>query len=173
VPDLLALAGGPAEAPQAVLAGGFFGGWLPMDAMPGLRLSQQSLRPAGAALGPGVVVLLPASACPLAEASHAVSYLAGQSAGQCGPCKFGLPVLAECMRRIAFGRPGIDVLQAVQQVIHLVAGRGACHLPDSATGLVASTMSVFEAEVRWHSEHGPCPRTGRPPVLPAPEPVTA
>jgi NADH:ubiquinone oxidoreductase subunit F (NADH-binding) len=171
--DLLSLAGGPAADPQAVLAGGYFGGWLPMQALPGLRLSQPSLRRAGASLGPGVIVLLPAAACPLAETAHAVAYLAGQSAGQCGPCKFGLPVLAECMQRIAFGRPGPDLLGSVDQVVGLVAGRGACHLPDSAAGLAAGTLTVFEAEVRRHAEQGPCPRVNHPPVLPAAELVTA
>jgi NADH:ubiquinone oxidoreductase subunit F (NADH-binding) len=171
--DLLTLAGGPAETPQALLAGGYFGGWLPMPAIPGLRLSQQCLRQAGAALGPGVMVLLPESACPLAETANAVAYLARQSAKQCGPCKFGLPVLAECMQRIAFSQPGADVLDAVQQVIHLVTDRGACHLPNSATGLVASTLTVFGAEVHGHAQLGPCPRTGHPPVLPIGDWVTA
>ncbi len=173
VTDLISLAGGPAADPQAVLAGGYFGGWLPMQALAGLRLSQPSLRRAGASLGPGVIVLLPAAACPLAETAHAVAYLAGQSAGQCGPCKLGLPVLAECMQRIAFGRPGRDLLGSVQQVFALVAGRGACHLPDSAAGLAAGTLAVFEAEVRRHAEQGPCPRVNHPQVLPAPDLVPA
>jgi NADH:ubiquinone oxidoreductase subunit F (NADH-binding) len=49
---LLDLAGGAAEPPQAALAGGYFGGWLPLPAAGGVPLTDQSLRAAGAALGP-------------------------------------------------------------------------------------------------------------------------
>ncbi|HBW20385.1 MAG TPA: proton-conducting membrane transporter, partial [Actinobacteria bacterium] len=57
--SLLQRAGGPAEAPAAVLAGGYFGGWLPLPAAQHIPLSDEALRPAGASLGPGVLVLLP------------------------------------------------------------------------------------------------------------------
>ena len=39
--------------------------------------------------------------CPLGEVAQVVQYLAGESAGQCGPCRLGLPDLA---RAVAAGR---------------------------------------------------------------------
>jgi NADH:ubiquinone oxidoreductase subunit F (NADH-binding)/ferredoxin len=91
VGDLLRQAGGPSEAPQAILAGGYFGGWLRYDQALGVPVSDPALRAVGATLGPGVLVLLPESACGLAETARIVAYLASQSAGQCGPCLNGLP----------------------------------------------------------------------------------
>jgi NADH:ubiquinone oxidoreductase subunit F (NADH-binding) len=168
VGSILDRAGGPTQAPQAVLAGGYFGGWLPLPAAAGVPLTDEALRAAGAALGPGVLVVLPQSACPLAETARVVDYLAGQSAGQCGPCQNGLPALAQAMGHVAFGWPGDDVLGWTHQLTALVRGRGACHLPDGTAGLVASTLATFAADLGWHAQRGPCGRAGAPPVLPVP-----
>jgi NADH:ubiquinone oxidoreductase subunit F (NADH-binding) len=103
--DLLERAGGPAEPPQAALAGGYFGGWLPCPAGLNVQVSDASLRAAGAALGPGILVVLPESACGLAETARTISCLAAQSAGQCGPCLNGLPALAAAFYQAAFAQP--------------------------------------------------------------------
>jgi NADH:ubiquinone oxidoreductase subunit F (NADH-binding) len=167
---LLDQAGGPAEPPQAVLAGGYFGGWLPFPDAAAVPLTARSLRAAGAALGPGVLIVLPAASCPLAETARVARYLAGQSAGQCGPCRNGLPALAEALSHVAFGRPGADLLRWTHDLLTLVRGRGACHLPDGTAGLVASALTTFEADLRDHASRGPCGRATRPPVLPLPPP---
>jgi len=166
--DLLERAGGPAEPPQAVLAGGYFGGWLPYPAAQGIRMTDADLRDAGAALGPGVLVLLPESACGLAETARTIGYLAGQNAGQCGPCRNGLPALAAALGEVAFGWPGPGTLDWTRQLLALVTGRGACHLPDGTAALAASALRVFGDDLRRHAGSGPCPRAGRAPVLRVP-----
>jgi NADH:ubiquinone oxidoreductase subunit F (NADH-binding) len=168
VGDLLRQADGPSEPPQAVLAGGYFGGWLRYDQALGVPVSDPALRAAGATLGPGVLVLLPESACGLAETARVAAYLASQSAGQCGPCHNGLPALARALGQLAFGRPDPRALGWAGQLLGLVAGRGACHLPDGTAAFVASSLRTFEAELRLHGASGPCPRVQRRPVLPAP-----
>ena len=56
-----------------------------------------------AALGCGVVVALPASACPVAETVRVAIYLATETANQCGPCVNGSAAIARtlygCLRR--------------------------------------------------------------------------
>jgi NADH:ubiquinone oxidoreductase subunit F (NADH-binding) len=167
---LLDRAGGSSEPPQAALAGGYFGGWLPLPAAGQVHLTEQALRAAGAAFGPGVLVVLPESSCPLAEIARVTEYLAGQSARQCGPCSNGLPALAGALGHVAFGRPAGDLLHWTRQLLGLVSGRGACHLPDGTAGLVGSTLTTFEADLRYHASRGPCGRAARPPVLPLPPP---
>ncbi len=168
VADLLQQAGGPSEPPQAILAGGYFGGWLPYQQALGVPVSAPALRAAGAALGPGVLVVLPESACGLAETARIVSYLASHSAGQCGPCLNGLPALAATLGQLAFGRPEAPALGWAERLLTLVAGRGACHLPDGTAAFTASALRAFADEVRGHGASGPCPRIRRRPVLPAP-----
>ncbi len=167
--DLVERAGGPAEPPQAVLAGGYFGGWLPYPSAPNVRVSDADLRAAGAALGPGILVVLPRSACGLAETARTIAYLASQSAGQCGPCRNGLPALAAAFHQVAFAQPGRETMGWSWQLLALVAGRGACHLPDGTAALAASALRVFDRDLRRHAESGPCPQAGRPPVLPGPD----
>jgi NADH:ubiquinone oxidoreductase subunit F (NADH-binding) len=166
--ELIRRAGGPSEAPQAVLAGGYFGGWLPFAQALDVPFSDAALRSVGAALGPGVLVVLPESACGLAETAWIADYLAGQSAGQCGPCVNGLPALADTLRELAFGRPTGRALGWAEQLLGLVARRGACHLPDGTAGFAASALRTFANELRQHSVSGPCPRVRRRPLLPAP-----
>jgi NADH:ubiquinone oxidoreductase subunit F (NADH-binding) len=166
--ELISRAGGPSEQPQAILAGGYFGGWLPYGQALGVPLSDAALRAAGAALGPGVLVVLPESACGLAETAWIADYLAGQSAGQCGPCVNGLPALADVVTQLAFGRPDGRALGWAQELMTLVARRGACHLPDGSAAFVGSALRTFADELRQHSVSGPCPRVRRRPTLPAP-----
>ncbi len=168
--DLLQRAELP-ERPQAVLAGGYFGAWLPLPDALGLGLSQEGLRPAGAALGPGVLAVLPESRCGLAETARVIAYLASQNAGQCGPCVNGMPAIAEAMNWIAFGQPEADLVGWTHQLARLVTGRGACHLPDGAAALVVSALAVFDADLRAHVAVGPCARAAAPPLLPIPRPV--
>jgi NADH:ubiquinone oxidoreductase subunit F (NADH-binding) len=168
VGELIQRAGGPSEPPQAVLAGGYFGGWLPFFPALDVPLSDAGLRAVGAALGPGVLIVLPESACGLAETAWIAGYLAGQSAGQCGPCVNGLPALADMIARLAFGRPDRRTYDWAQDLLGLVARRGACHLPDGTAAFVASSLRTFAGELRAHSAAGPCARVRRRPVLPAP-----
>jgi len=170
VRDVLALAGGGGEigGVQAVLAGGYFGSWLPGGAALGTPAAPAALRAAGAAFGAGIFLVLPAAGCGLAETARVVRYLAGQSAGQCGPCLNGLPAIADALEQVAFGAGGSGrgahgrALRWLRDLFRLVEGRGACHLPDGVARLAASTLRVFADDVRSH-ERGPClAARGRP-----------
>ena len=153
---------------QAVLTGGYFGTWLPLPTALQVPVSEDGMRAAGAALGPGVLAVLPDSACGLAETARVLGFLADHSARQCGPCRNGMPALAEAMRWIAFGRPGRDVVDWVGQLSGLITDRGACHLPDGGAALARTALTAFAADLRTHLESGPCDRASRPAVLPIP-----
>lgn len=160
---VLHAAGGPAGPVAAVLIGGYHGAWLAPD--PDLPLSVEGLRAAGGVLGAGAVVVLPAGRCGLAETARIAGWLAAESAGQCGPCRFGLPALAEALAGLADGRPGSA--QRVAQLAGLVDGRGACAHPDGAARLVRSALEAFSWDVARHEAGAPCAAV-LDPVLPLP-----
>ncbi|SRR5581483_4779162 len=146
-----------AEAPQAVLVGGYFGAWLPWRRAADLPLEYDALRAAGAGLGCGVVLALPRDCCGLAEGARILRYLADETAGQCGPCVHGLHAMADVMWRVAFGRPKGNDAGQLRRWAGQVAGRGACRHPDGAVGMVKSCLDTFADELEAHARHGACP----------------
>ena len=152
----------------AVLLGGYGGAWLPAAGGFDVPLCEEELRRVGATLGAGVIGVVGRSHCPLAETARIARYLAGQSAGQCGPCVHGLPALADALEALAFrpSTPGCGP-DRLRQLCDLVEGRGACHHPDGTARMVRSALRAFPGEVERHLHDGPCPRVGRPGVLPA------
>ena len=164
-------AGGLTEPIQAVLVGGYFGAWLPAETALRVRLTPADLVAAGAAIGAGVLLALPASACGVAESQRVASWLAAQSAGQCGPCTLGLPAIAEDLALL--GRPGntSNVRNRLERRLQLVEGRGACHHPDGTARFVASALRTFAADLERHRRGNPCP-PARNPVLPLPDDPT-
>jgi NADH:ubiquinone oxidoreductase subunit F (NADH-binding) len=167
--EIVLLAGGPAERPQAVLVGGYFGTWLPAETAWPVPMSHPTLRAVGGAMGAGVLAMLPESACGLAETARVVRYLAGETAGQCGPCVMGLPALAEVLADLAYQGGRGDGAARAKALIPLIERRGACRHPDGATQLVRSALRAFSDDVRWHDSSGPCFGLRRPPMLPVPE----
>ncbi len=164
VGQLLDLAGGASAAPQALLLGGYFGAWVAADLALDRPFSAAGLADLGAGPGAGLVAVLPAGACGLAETARVVRYLAGESAGQCGPCRSGLPALAGQVERLADGRgadPGL-----LRRWLGQVDGRGGCAHPDGVVRLVRSALRTFGAEMEDHAG-GRCSGV-RTDVLPVP-----
>jgi len=159
---VLELAGGPSEPIQALLIGGYFGTWVPSPAALSLPFSASGL---GVGLGAGLVVALPAARCGVLETAQLVRYLASQSAGQCGPCKFGLPAIAEQLELLAAAMPVRfdDLTRWVDEI----EGRGACGHPDGVARHIRSALDVFGDEV---SEHlvGRCSASEKRASLPLP-----
>jgi NADH:ubiquinone oxidoreductase subunit F (NADH-binding) len=150
--DLLAAAGGSTEPLQALLVGGYFGTWVESSRAFRLRLAREDLRSVGCSLGSGVLIALGESACGLHESARVIDYLAAQSAGQCGPCVYGLRAIADSVAALADGAAHGSELDRVLRWTAEVRGRGACHHPDGAARFVESALAVFEPEIQWHRQ---------------------
>ena len=161
---LLRLAERPA---QAVLVGGYHGAWLSADQASDLRLSNAELRPLGAAVGAGVLAALPTNRCGIVESARVVSYLALESAGQCGPCLNGLPRIAATFSQLAHHGSTASTQGDLQRWSQLFERRGACHHPDGTVRFLRSALVVFADEVALH-ESGRCSATSNEPFLPIP-----
>jgi NADH:ubiquinone oxidoreductase subunit F (NADH-binding) len=159
--DLVDRAGGEAGAVQALLIGGYHGGWVPWTAQTAaLPHSRTALAPFDAGPGAGVVIALAADQCGLQAGAGIAAYLAGQSARQCGPCLNGLPAVAGHLSRLARRRGDARTVRELRRITGLLDGRGACHHPDGTARLVRSTMRTFAAEVDLHLA-GRCSAGGR------------
>ena len=143
--EVLELAGGPTVPVQALLVGGYFGTWVPAPTALSSPFAASGL---GVGLGAGLIVTLPVTECGVIETARLVRYLASQSAGQCGPCKFGLPAIATQLELLAEGMP--VRYDDLRRWVGEVEGRGACGHPDGVARLVRSTLDVFGHEVSEH-----------------------
>jgi NADH:ubiquinone oxidoreductase subunit F (NADH-binding) len=85
-----------------------------------------------------------------------MGFMARESAGQCGPCVYGLGAVAEAIRRIAHDAGTERDQDNLARWVSVIPGRGACHHPDGAIGLMASAMDAFGHEIDHHVRTGRC-----------------
>ena len=162
----------PVGPPQALLVGGYGGSWVD-PAHFATPYASLSLRAIGATAGVGIVIVLGREACGLMESARIAHYMAGESVGQCGPCVYGLPALADDLTRLARARVEPGLIARLERRLNEVEGRGACRHPDGAVNLVRSALHVFAADVDAHVHGAPCPYWNRPSLLRFPEPARA
>ncbi|WP_028063929.1 NADH-ubiquinone oxidoreductase-F iron-sulfur binding region domain-containing protein [Solirubrobacter soli] len=158
VEHVIAAAGGASSPLRAVLFGGYHGTWLSTGAP--ARLD--------ATLGPGVIVALGADACPVAELSRVVRWMADANARQCGPCMYGLEAIAGAIESLQTGIAARDVFAQLERWGDHVTGRGACRHPDGVVRFVRSGLDVFAGEFEDHRRFGRCDACDAEPVLAVP-----
>jgi NADH:ubiquinone oxidoreductase subunit F (NADH-binding) len=164
VAEVAAGAGAQFTDVQAVLLGGYFGGWVRRDEAWSLALDPATVREAGRSFGCGVVSVLSHDVCGVRATARIADYMAGQSAAQCGPCVFGLRAIADATGRIAGGVAGADDLDRIERWAGQLAGRGACRHPDGAVGLLKSALELFGDEFQLHQRARRCSRIAHPAV---------
>jgi NADH:ubiquinone oxidoreductase subunit F (NADH-binding) len=156
LPALVERAGGATQPPRGVLVGGYFGTWLDSRTALTCELSEASLGAAGAFLGAGAIVVLPEGSCALAEVARVSGFLADESAGQCGPCVYGLRAIADTTASLLRGE-SVDGDFRIRRWADQVEGRGGCHHPDGAARFIRSALDVFADEIALHERGQRCP----------------
>lgn len=143
-------------APRAVLLGGYEGTWVDGPAAMAMPLARGAAALGGVRLGCGLVAVLAEGACGIATTARLARWLAGESAGQCGPCRIGLPAIADGLETLATGRSTKSDLRHLWRLTAQVRGRGACGHPSGVVGLVESALETFSVEVREHLRGAAC-----------------
>ncbi|MBB2890293.1 NADH-ubiquinone oxidoreductase-F iron-sulfur binding region domain-containing protein [Flexivirga oryzae] len=133
---------------RALSVGGLSGGFLTRDEASGLRWDGTQLADFGCSLGSGVIRVIGGAECPVAHVARTLDFAGGQSAGQCGPCMFGVPAVAADFAALATGDRGR--LTGLQRRLGLLPGRGACHFPDGVARYLAGALRVFGADLDAH-----------------------
>jgi len=157
---------GMSKSVAGVLLGGYGGTWVGPEALDA-PLSPGGLAPFGAQRGAGIVYAVPSDACGIAETAAIAGFMSQESAGQCGPCAFGLPAVAEDLDRLV---RGIDhrALEHLERRLASVDGRGACRHPDGVARMIRSALNVFGHDARRHAAGEPCAHARRRPLAPTP-----
>ncbi|MEP6854641.1 MAG: NADH-ubiquinone oxidoreductase-F iron-sulfur binding region domain-containing protein [Pedococcus sp.] len=159
--DLLAAAGTEPGRTGPVIVGGLGGIVLRPDEAARVTWSRAGLGPYGGSPGPGVVHVLDPSVCPLDALAAWLDHAAGESAGQCGPCMFGLPAIAADWHELADtggsggGAAGAAAAGSARGRIARraasVRGRGACRFPDGVAALATSALRALSDHIDDHA----------------------
>jgi len=154
--ELAARSGVTIGETRAVLVGGYFGAWLDAADAWSMPLDPAVMRGHGLSFGCGLVWFLGADTCPVAATARILSFMAGSSAGQCGPCVLGLDAIAGAVTRLAGGDGSASDLAHIERWAGLVRGRGACRHPDGAVEVLTSALRTFETELWSHGRGSAC-----------------
>jgi NADH:ubiquinone oxidoreductase subunit F (NADH-binding) len=160
--DAVRAAGGATEPLQAALVGGYHGVWVPAEGLATLRLDDGTLATWGGTMAAGVTVAVGESACVPREVAGVMGWLAGQIAGQCGPCTHGMPAIAQLLEQVVGGTSMPGAREQLERWGTELLGRGACHLPDGSVRFLASALRTFGSHFADHARTGPCPNCRRP-----------
>ncbi len=160
VHEILARCGGPAGTVRGYLTGGYGGGWVAAGDFDQAAWDPDSVRAAGGVIGASVLWAIGELTCPLEELARVTAWMAGESAGQCGPCMFGLPSVAEDVRSLALRTADGVEFKQLQNRLRLITGRGGCKHPDGTARLVATALDAFPDEVALHLDRR-CSVAGR------------
>lgn len=149
----------PTEPVQAVLVGGRGGAWLGVETLD-VPWAPSALRAHGAVAGAGVVHVVGDSTCGVRLLAHLAEVMATESAGQCGPCVFGLPAVVADLAALADGDDRPEVLTRLGRRLSAFVGRGACRHPDGVARMVSTGLQVFADDVARHRAGRPCQPAG-------------
>ncbi|TWE09257.1 NADH-ubiquinone oxidoreductase-F iron-sulfur binding region domain-containing protein [Rudaeicoccus suwonensis] len=150
--DLLVAAGTFDSA--AVGLSGLSGGWLSAAESQHITWSNAGLAPYGFRTGSGAIAVLDRSTCPLTYVAELVRFAAGESAGQCGPCMFGVPAVARTLDQLLDGSARPSDIALLDERVRMLVGRGACRFPDGIAGFVTSALRVFDPDITAHLDGG-------------------
>ncbi|MBK9738425.1 MAG: SLBB domain-containing protein [Actinobacteria bacterium] len=170
VRQILELCGGATEPVRGYLTGGYGGGWVAADGFDTTAWDPESMRTAGAVIGASVLWLIGESTCPIDEMARVAAWMAGESAGQCGPCVYGLPSLSDDVHQLATRHADAADMARLERRLSLVSNRGGCKHPDGTARFVSTGLAAFADEVALHLDRR-CSVTARgqgPAAMPVP-----
>lgn len=160
VDEILRRCGGTTDGVRGYLTGGYGGAWVSADSLTPAAWDPDSVRVAGGVIGAGVLWVLGNAVCPVHEMARVTSWMAGESAGQCGPCLFGLPAVADDVMALAIHESSAPRMRRLETRLGLVTGRGGCKHPDGTSRFVATGLAAFASEVDLHLQ-GMCTASGQ------------
>ena len=155
VGEILDRCGGTVGGIRGYLTGGYGGALVAAEGFRDVPWQPDTVAAAGGVIGASILWAMGEEDCPLDDLARITAWMAGESAGQCGPCLFGLPSVADDLRALAQGSAGERRIAGLTARLQSIAGRGGCKLPDGAVRLVTTGLDAFADEVALH-EQGTC-----------------
>ncbi len=152
---------------KAVQIGGPSGGCLTPEVLD-LKLDFDSLKPTGAIVGSGGLVVMNKQTCMVRIARFFMQFTQNESCGKCVPCREGTKQMLALMDDIIEGRATGETLELLEETAKAVQLGSLCALGKTAPNPVLSTLKNFREEYEAHVFKKICP-TGECKALARPE----
>jgi NADH-quinone oxidoreductase subunit F len=130
--------------------------FLPLDKID-TPLDHNSMREAGAALGCGVVKLVPEDSCIVEELVKIADFFAAESCGQCPACRMETSTLAMMIKKVQAGQGGQPIIEQFGKILAFNKGKGFCNLIAMPGPPIESAIKLFPADFQAHLNGGKCP----------------
>ena len=141
---------------KAVQTGGPSGGCLP-ESLLDLPIDFESLTKAGSMMGSGGMVVMDTDTCMVDLALFFLKFCANESCGKCVPCREGLPLMIDIMKKITQGESEPDDIQRLINLGETIRSGSLCGLGTTAPNPVLSSIRYFEDEWKAHVVDKICP----------------
>ena len=120
-------------------------------------LDHNSMRDAGAALGCGVVRLVPEGTCIVEEVIKISEFFTAESCGQCPACRMETNTLTSLLKKVQAGQGGQPILEQFAKVLAFNKGKGFCNLIAMPGPPIESALKLFPGDFAAHLSTGKCP----------------
>jgi NADH-quinone oxidoreductase subunit F len=120
-------------------------------------LDPEALRARGTALGTGALLVVGASACPMALAASAAAFFERENCGQCPPCAVGTASLARILRSVEAGASRARDVRDLQEVSSFMSGHGYCAHCRGAAAVATAMARGFADALEAHVSGASCP----------------
>jgi NADH:ubiquinone oxidoreductase subunit F (NADH-binding) len=167
VRSILQRCGGESATVQGFLTGGYGGAWVKSQDLIDTPWAPDPVANAGGVIGAGILWALDDGYCGIRELASVSQWMAGESAGQCGPCRFGLPAVAEDLAVLLTAKADSEVVHELNLRLPLIQGRGGCKHPDGTARFISTGLHAFHEELAHHL-HGRCTARTTERALPIP-----
>ena len=150
------LGGGTTEPPLLVFPGGPAGPPLGSKELD-VPLDPDVLRSRGTALGTGAMLVIDASACPLAVAASVAGFFERENCEQCPPCAVGTASLARILRALETGGSRPRDVRDLHDVAGFMSVHGHCAHCRTAAAVATGLAQRFADAVDSHVAGEGCP----------------
>ncbi len=141
---------------KAVQTGGPSGGCLP-ETLLDLPIDFESLTQAGSMMGSGGMVVMDTDTCMVDLAQFFLKFCSNESCGKCVPCREGLPLMIDIMKKITQGEGEPDDIKRLINLGETIRSGSLCGLGTTAPNPVLSSIRYFEDEWKAHVIDKICP----------------
>jgi NADH:ubiquinone oxidoreductase subunit F (NADH-binding) len=143
----------PGRKFKAALVGGPCGGMVPEQCLD-LPIDYETLKPVGAMMGCGGIIVLDDRTCMVDMARNASEFARDESCGKCVPCRVGNNQLGTVLDRVAGGQGRMEDISLIEQLSAMIDRTSLCGM---APNPVRSTVRYFRQEYEEHVRSGRCP----------------